>query len=132
MDSLATLYNNKNVHLKDFTISINGKILVTDKSVSAGSPVFKSSSETDVMTYVMTYFKFLSGVDTMPTAKIISGKGTVYSVKVTEGPNAGSCVTLRDFSTSASHFASQNKARWTIDIQRPDINKGRSVDMKFQ
>ena len=134
MASLATLYNNKNVHTKDFTISVNGKTLVTDKdkSVSAGAPVFKSSSETDVMTYVMTYFKFLSGVDTMPTEKIISGKGTVYSVKVTEGPNAGSRVTLRDFSTSASHSASQNKARWTIDIQRPDINKGRSVDMKFQ
>ena len=80
----------------------------------------------------MTYLKFLSGVDTMPTAKIISGKGTVYSVKVTEDPNAGSSVTLRDFSTSASHSASQNKARWTIDIQRPDINKGRSVEMKFQ
>ena len=130
MASLATLYNNKNVHTKDFTISVNGKTLVTDKdkSVSAGAPVFKSSSETDIM----TYFKFLSGVDTMPTAKIISGKGTVYSVKVNEGPNAGSSVTLRDFSTSASHSASQNKARWIIDIQRPDINKGRSVEMKFQ
>ncbi|PXY94613.1 hypothetical protein DKK76_09100 [Frischella perrara] len=126
MDSLATLYNNKNLHTKDFTISVNGKTLVTDKdkSVSTGAPVFKGASDSDVM----TYFKFLSGVDTMPTVKIISGKGTVYSVKVTEGPNAGSSVTLRDFSTSAS----QTKARWTIDIQRPDINKGRSVEMKFQ
>ncbi|OTQ04228.1 hypothetical protein B5S43_05320 [Gilliamella apicola] len=108
MDSLATLYNNKNVHPKDFTISINGKILVTDKSVSAGSPVFKGASEVDVM----TYFKLLSDVDTMPTAKIIPRKGTVYSVKITESPNAGSSVTLRDFSTSAS----QTKDKWTIDI----------------
>ena len=124
MDNLATLYNNKNVHPKDFTISVNGKTLVTDKSVSAGAPVFKGASDSDVM----TYFKLLSGVDTMPTAKIISGKGTVYSVKVTEGPNAGSNITLRSFSDSAT----QTKAKWTIDIKNPGINKGNRVEMKFQ
>ena len=124
MDSLATLYNNKNVHPKDFTISVNGKTLVTDKSVSAGAPVFKGASEADVM----AYFKQLSGVDAMPTAKIIPGKGTVYSVKVTEGPNAGSNITLRSFSDSAT----QTKAKWTIDIKNPGINKGNRVEMKFQ
>ena len=43
MDSLATLYNNKNLHTKDFTISVNGKTLVTDKdkSVSAGALYLK-------------------------------------------------------------------------------------------
>ena len=70
MDSLATLYNNKNVHPKDFTISINGKILVTDKSVSAGSPVFKGASEADVM----TYFKLLSGVILCQQQKLFLGK----------------------------------------------------------
>ncbi|WP_179854676.1 RHS repeat-associated core domain-containing protein, partial [Gilliamella sp. Nev5-1] len=96
MDNLAALYNNKNIHPKDFTISVNGKILVADKNVSIGAPVFTGASEADVM----AYFKRLSGVDTMPTAKIIPGKGTIYSIKITEGPNAGSNITLRNFSES--------------------------------
>ncbi|WP_218837680.1 hypothetical protein, partial [Gilliamella sp. Nev5-1] len=68
------------------------------------------------------------GVDTMPTAKIIPGKGTIYSIKITEGPNAGSNITLRNFSESVE----QNKAKWTIDIKNPSINKGNRVEMKFQ
>ena len=124
MDRLATLYNNKNVHPKDFTITVNGKTLVTDESISVGAPVFKGASEADVM----AYFKQLSGVDIMPTAKMIPEKGTIYSVKVTEGPNAGSNITLRNFSDSVE----QTNAKWTIDIKNPNINKGNRVEMKFQ
>lgn len=124
MDSLASQYNNKNLHPKDFTISVNGKTLTTDKNASVGAPVFKGASDSDVM----AYFKQLAGIDAMPTAKIIPGKGTVYSVKVTEGLNAGSSVTLRDFSNSTS----QTNAKWTIDIQNMNINKGNRVEVKFQ
>ncbi|WP_081302269.1 RHS repeat-associated core domain-containing protein [Gilliamella sp. Nev3-1] len=128
MDNLAALYNNKNIHPKDFTISVNGKILVADKNVSIGAPVFTGASEADVM----AYFKRLSGVDTMPTAKIIPGKGTIYSIKITEGPNAGSNITLRNFSESVA----QTKAKWTIDIKNPSINirkqSGDEISMNFK
>ncbi|AUX92565.1 hemagglutinin repeat-containing protein [Mixta gaviniae] len=124
MDSLAAMYNNKNIHPKDFTVSVNGKTLRTDPEVSIGAPVFKDTTDADVM----SYFKQLSGVDTMPKAVVIPGKGTIYSVKVTEGPNAGNNVTLRDFSNSTS----QTNARWTIDVKHPDINKGNRVELKFK
>ena len=124
MDRLATLYNNKNIHPKDFTITVNGKTLVTDQSISVGAPVFKGASEVDVM----AYFKQLSGVDVLPTAKMIPEKGTIYSIKVTGGPNAGSNITLRNFSDSVE----QTNAKWTIDIKNPNINKGNRVEMKFQ
>ncbi|MCO6524186.1 MAG: hypothetical protein J6562_04095 [Candidatus Schmidhempelia sp.] len=75
MDSLATLYNNKNVHPKDFAISVNGKTLVNDKSVSIGASVFKIASEADVMAYL----KLLSSIDARPTAKIMPRRGIVFS-----------------------------------------------------
>lgn len=51
-----------------------------------------------------------------------------YSVKVTEGPNAGGNIILTRFSDSAT----QTKAKWTINIKNPSINKGNHVEMKFQ
>ncbi|MFK8259578.1 hypothetical protein ACFL9S_17545 [Erwinia sp. AnSW2-5] len=91
---------------------------------SAGIPVFKGATEADVM----AYFRRLAGVEIMPAAKIIPGKGTVYSVKVSEGPDAGSRVTLRDFTDSAE----KTKVKWIIDIKKTKDDKGNGVEIKFQ
>jgi len=124
IDDLATQFNNPAVHPKDFQLNINGKTMVADPQLSLGAPVFKGATDADVM----TYFKQLAGSENMPSAKVIPGKGTVYSVKVTEGPSAGSILTLRDFSTSAQ----QTGAKWTIDLMTPSINGGRRVEVKFK
>lgn len=121
---LASQFNNSGIHPKDFQLSINGKTMVTEPETSIGAPVFKGATDADVM----TYFKQLAGSEKMPEAKIVSGKGEVYSVKVTEGPNAGSTITLRNFSTSAQ----QTGAKWTIDLMTPSINNGRRVEVKFK
>ncbi|PVZ84730.1 hypothetical protein C9426_22335 [Serratia sp. S1B] len=121
---LATQFNNPTVSPKDFQLNINGKTLVADPDVSLGAPVFKGATDADVM----SYFKQITGSESMPPAKVIPGKGTVYSVKITEGPNAGSTFTLRDFSTSAQ----QTGANWTIDLMTPSINGGRRVEVKFK
>ncbi|NMP26600.1 hypothetical protein GW590_06950 [Rahnella sp. SAP-1] len=76
----------------------------------------------------MTYFKQLTGSENMPSAKVIAGKGTVYSVKITEGSSSGSTLTLRDFSTSVQ----QTGAKWTIDLMTPSINGGKRVEVKFK
>ncbi|MGO4797048.1 VENN motif pre-toxin domain-containing protein, partial [Serratia quinivorans] len=124
IDDLATQFNNPAVHPKDFQLNINGKTMVADPQLSLGAPVFKGANDADVM----TYFKQLSGSENMPSAKVVPGKGTVYSIKVTEGPSAGSTLTLRDFSTSAQ----QTGAKWTIDLMTPSINGGRRVEIKFK
>lgn len=124
IDDLATQFNNPAVHPKDFQLNINGITMVTDPPLSLGDPVFKGATDADVM----TYFKQLSGAENMPSAKVVPGKGTVYSIKVTEGPSAGSTLTLRDFSTSAQ----QTGAKWTIDLMTPSINGGRRVEIKFK
>ncbi|WP_233527649.1 hemagglutinin repeat-containing protein [Serratia sp. PAMC26656] len=124
IDDLATQFNNPAVHPKDFQLNINGKTMVADPQLSLGAPVFKGATDADVM----TYFKQLAGSENMPSAKVVPGKGTVYSIKVTEGPSAGSTLTLRDFSTSAQ----QTGAKWTIDLMTPSINGGRRVEIKFK
>ena len=124
IDDLATQFNNPAVHPKDFQLNINGKTMVADPQLSLGAPVFKGATDADVM----TYFKQLAGAENMPSAKVVPGKGTVYSIKVTEGPSAGSTLTLRDFSTSAQ----QTGAKWTIDLTTPSINGGRRVEVKFK
>lgn len=97
---------------------------MADPTTSIGAPVFKGASEADVK----TYFQQISGAEVLPAAKAIPGKGTLYSVKVTSGANAGSTMTLRDFSNSTE----QTGAKWTIDVITPSINKGKKVEMKFQ
>jgi hypothetical protein len=121
---LASQFNDPNILPKDFQLSINGKAMATEPDISIGAPEFKGATDADVM----TYFKQLAGSEKMPEAKVIQGKGEVYSVKVTEGPNAGSTLTLRNFSTSAQ----QTGAKWTIDLMTPSINNGRRVEVKFK
>lgn len=98
--------------------------MVADPQLSVGATVFTGATDADVM----TYFKQLAGLESMPSAKVVPGKGTVYLIKVTAGPSAGSTVTLRDFSTSAQ----QTGAKWTIDLMTPSINGGRRVEVKFK
>ena len=86
--------------------------------------MFKGATDADVMTYL----KQLAGSEKIPEAKVVPGKGEVYSFKVTEGPNAGSTITLRNLSTSAK----QTGAKWTIDLMTPSINNGRRVEVKFK
>ncbi|WP_416340013.1 DUF6862 domain-containing protein [Pantoea piersonii] len=124
IDDLASQFNNPSIHPKDFQLSINGKTMVTEPETSIGAPVFKGATDADVI----TYFKQLTGSEKMPETKVIPGKGEIYSVKVTEGPNAGSTITLRNFSTSAQ----QTGAKWTIDLMTPSINNGRRVEVKFK
>ncbi|QGU89031.1 two-partner secretion domain-containing protein [Erwinia sorbitola] len=124
INDLAAMYNNASLTPKDFTLSMNGKTLMADPNTSIGAPVFKGASEAEVK----TYFQQISGAEVLPAAKTIPGKGTLYSVKVTSGANAGSTMTLRDFSNSTG----QTGAKWTIDVITPSINKGKKVEMKFQ
>lgn len=124
IDNLATQFNNPAVHPKDFQLTINGKTMVADSELSLGAPVFKGATDADVI----TYFKQLTRTEKMPPVKVVPGKGNVYSVKIIEGPSAGSTITLRDFSTSAQ----QTGAKWTIDLTTPSINGGRRVEVKFK
>ncbi|XXN66085.1 hemagglutinin repeat-containing protein (plasmid) [Enterobacter ludwigii] len=124
INDLALQFNNLSVQPKDFKITVNGKTMSADPETSIGAPVFKGASDADVM----TYFKQITGSGNMPDGKNIAGKGTVYSIKITEGPNAGSTMTLRDFSNSSQ----QTGAKWTIDILTPSINNGRRVEVKFK
>ncbi|WP_431022131.1 hemagglutinin repeat-containing protein [Erwinia rhapontici] len=124
INDLAAMYNDASLPPKDFTLSMNGKTLMADPTTSIGAPVFKGASEAEVK----TYFQQISGAEVLPAAKAIPGKGTLYSVKVTSGANAGSTMTLRDFSNSTG----QTGAKWTIDVITPSINKGKKVEMKFQ
>lgn len=121
---LAVQFNDSAIDPKDFQLIINGRTLTTEPEISIGAPVFRGATDADVT----AYFKQHSGSENMPTAKVIPGKGTVYSVKITEGPNAGSTFTLRDFSSSAQ----QTGAKWTIDLMTPSINNGRRVEIKFK
>lgn len=73
---------------------------------------------------VMYYFRQLAGVESMPIAKVIPGKGKIYTAKT----GAGARITLRDFSTSSQ----QTGASWTIDVMDKSINGGRMVEIKFK
>lgn len=124
IDELATQFNNSSIHPKNFQLNVNGKKIVADAELSLGAPVFKGATDAEVI----NYFKQLAGVEVLPPVKIIPRKGSVYSVKITEGISAGSTITLRDFSTSAY----QTGAKWTIDLTTPSINDGRKVEVKFK
>lgn len=60
--------------------------------------------------------------ESMPVAKVVPGKGTIYTATI-EG---GSKITLRDFSRSSQ----QTGASWTIDVIDKTINGGRAVEIK--
>lgn len=47
--------------------------MVADPQLSVGAPVFTGATDADVM----TYFKQLAGLESMPSAKVVPGKGTV-------------------------------------------------------
>lgn len=51
--------------------------MVAAPPLSLGAPVFKGATDADVM----TYFKQLSRSENMQSAKVVPGKGTVYSLK---------------------------------------------------
>jgi len=121
---LAEQYNDPKVLPRDFQLKIGDKVLTADPVVSTGAPVYSGATTSDVM----GFFRRLAGVEDMPSAAMVPGKGIVYSVKITSGPNAGSAISLRNFSTSAE----QTGAVWTIDVKNPAINNGRFVELKFK
>jgi filamentous hemagglutinin len=120
INDLAMQYNTKSIEPKDFQLNLSGKVLKTDPKVSKGAPVYEGATTSDVM----SYFKQLAGVESMPVAKVVPGKGTIYTA-TTEG---GSKITLRDFSRSSQ----QTGASWTIDVMDKVINGGRTVEIKFK
>ncbi|WP_255249327.1 two-partner secretion system putative hemagglutinin TpsA2 [Pseudomonas aeruginosa] len=120
IDDLAVQYNTKSIEPKDFQLNLGGKVLKTDPQVSKGAPVYMGATTSDVM----SYFRQLAGVENMPVAKVIPGKGTIYTAKT----DAGARITLRDFSTSSQ----QTGASWTIDVMDKSINGGRMVEIKFK
>ncbi|HCF2476949.1 MULTISPECIES: hypothetical protein [Pseudomonas aeruginosa group] len=120
IDDLAVQYNTKSIEPKDFQLNLGGKVLKTDPQVSKGAPVYMGATTSDVM----SYFRQLAGVENMPAAKVIPGKGAIYTAKT----DAGARITLRDFSTSSQ----QTGASWTIDVMDKSINGGRMVEIKFK
>ncbi|PKM25676.1 MAG: hypothetical protein CVV09_09490 [Gammaproteobacteria bacterium HGW-Gammaproteobacteria-13] len=120
IDDLAVQYNAKSIEPKDFQLNLGGKVLKTDPQVSKGAPVYIGATTSDVM----SYFRQLAGVENMPVAKVIPGKGAIYTAKT----DAGARITLRDFSTSSQ----QTGASWTIDVMDKSINGGRMVEIKFK
>ena len=117
---LAEMYKKSSLMPKDFTLNLGGSELRTDPLVSKGSPVFMGASTADVM----TYFQTLGGVNAMPAARTIPGKGQLYVVSTPEGAT----LRLRNFSSSGEATG----AKWTIDIVHSSINGGRAVEMKFK
>lgn len=117
---LADMYNKASLMPKDFTLNLGGSELKADPLVSKGSPVFTGASTADVM----AYFQTLGGINAMPAARTIPGKGQLYVV-TTPG---GATLRLRDFSSSSEATG----AKWTIDIVHSSINGGRAVEMKFK
>lgn len=96
------------------------KINLSPFLISKGAPVYMGATTSDVM----SYFRQLAGVENMPVAKVIPGKGTIYTAKT----DAGARITLRDFSMSSQ----QTGASWTIDVMDKSINGGRMVEIKFK
>lgn len=89
-----------------------------DPAVSIGAPVYGGATTSDVM----GYFKKLAGIEEMPAAKVVAGKGEVFPAST----ESGAKITLRNFSTSAQ----QSGASWTIDVIDSSINSGRRVEIK--
>ncbi|HHA2914372.1 MULTISPECIES: hypothetical protein [Actinomycetes] len=105
---------------KDFQLNLGSKVLKADAQVSTGAPVYIGASTSDVM----LYFRQLTGTDRMPVAKVVPGKGLLYTATTSSGAK----ITLRDFSTSAQ----KTGASWTIDVQDKSINNGKRVEVKFK
>ncbi|MGE8045414.1 DUF637 domain-containing protein [Pseudomonas monteilii] len=124
ISDLASQYNNSSLQPKDFQLSIGGKTLQADPYLSVGAPVYSGTTTSDVM----SYFRQLTGTEYMPVVKSIPGKGDVYAATITSGANAGSKITLRNFSNSTQ----QSGAAWTIDVINPSINAGKRIEIKFK
>ncbi|MCU1064504.1 hemagglutinin repeat-containing protein [Stenotrophomonas maltophilia] len=120
IDDLAHQYNSKSLDPKDFQLNLGSKVLKADAQVSTGAPVYIGASTSDVM----LYFRQLTGTDRMPVAKVVPGKGLLYTATTSSGAK----ITLRDFSTSAQ----KTGASWTIDVQDKSINNGKRVEVKFK
>nr|WP_311776195.1 DUF637 domain-containing protein [Pseudomonas sp. RIT778] len=121
---LASQYNSPTLQPRDFQLNIGGKTLQADPQLSIGAPVYSGAATSDVM----SYFRQLTGGDSMPSVKSIPGKGDVYAATITSGANAGSKITLRNFSSSSQ----QSGAAWTIDVINPSINAGKRIEIKFK
>ncbi|KVA01676.1 hypothetical protein WI41_24615 [Burkholderia latens] len=120
IEDLAAQYNNVALQPKDFQLDLGGKVVKADPAVSIGAPVYGGATTSDVM----GYFKKLAGIEEMPAAKVVAGKGEVFTATT----ESGAKITLRNFSTSAL----QSGASWTIDVIDPSINSGRRVEIKFK
>ncbi|MBG2711027.1 hypothetical protein I4558_07405 [Proteus mirabilis] len=82
------------------------------------SKIFSGASEAEVK----QYFLELTGSKVLPKARIVPGKGNIYTIKT---PNGN--FNLRDFSTSAS----ETGKAWTIDVPRGVAKDVAPVEIKF-
>ncbi|WP_434701883.1 filamentous hemagglutinin N-terminal domain-containing protein [Pseudomonas sp. D1-36] len=124
ISELVSQYNSPSLQPRDFNLTIGGKTFLADPQLSVGAPVYSGTTTSDVM----NYFRQLTGVVSMPVVKSIPGKGDVYAAMITTGANAGSKITLRNFSKSTQ----QSGATWTIDVINPSINAGKRIEIKFK
>jgi hypothetical protein len=124
ISDLVSQYNSPSLQPKDFQLSIGGKTFQADPQLSVGAPVYSGTTTSDVM----SYFRQLTGADNMPAVRSIPGKGDVYAATITSGANAGSKITLRNFSNSTK----QSGAAWTIDVINSSINSGKRIEIKFK
>lgn len=120
IEDLAAQYNNPSLQPKDFQLDLGNRVLKADPSVSIGAPVYEGATTSDVT----SYFKKLAGIEEMPPARVVNGKGEVFAVT----SESGAKFTLRNFSNSSQSTG----ASWTIDVIDASINAGRRVEIKFK
>ncbi|EGI3994393.1 hypothetical protein H3433_005053 [Escherichia coli] len=82
------------------------------------SKIFSGASEAEVK----QYFLELTGNKVLPKARVVPGKGNIYTVKT---PNGN--FNLRDFSNSAT----ETGKAWTIDVPRGVAKDIAPVEIKF-
>lgn len=98
-------------------IQIENRTLI-EMSNKGNAKIFSGASEAEVK----QYFIELTGNKSLPEARVVPGKGNIYTVKTQNGS-----FNLRDFSNSAS----ETGKAWTIDIPRGIAKDTAPVEIKF-
>ncbi|MBB5865793.1 filamentous hemagglutinin [Xanthomonas arboricola] len=80
--------------------------------------IFSGASETEIK----NYFLELTGSESLPSSRLVPGKGEVYVIKTSKGN-----FNLRNFSSSSA----QTGAAWTIDIPKSASGTTYSPEIKF-
>nr|WP_301538423.1 VENN motif pre-toxin domain-containing protein [Providencia rettgeri] len=98
-------------------IQIGNRTLI-EMPNKGNAKIFSGASEAEVK----QYFIELTGNKSLPEARVVPGKGNIYTVKTPNGS-----FNLRDFSNSAS----ETGKAWTIDIPRGIAKDAAPVEIKF-